>query len=138
MPAEQRKKSILVVDDEDAVRGAVSLALSKEGYDVTDAWGGADALAKAAQAKFDAAILDIRMPEMTGFDVMHTMRRMCPDTILIILTAMPDPESRYESLTRTAGVYAYLKKPCKLQALKDTLQKALAGQDSQRRTLPTA
>ena len=119
-------KLILVVDDEDAVRGAVSLALAKEGYDVTDASGGADALAKAAQEKFDVAILDIRMPEMTGFDVMHTMRRMCPDTVLIILTAMPDPESRFENLTKTAGVYAYLKKPCKLQALRDTLAEALA------------
>jgi CheY-like chemotaxis protein len=128
MTTGQRRRSILVVDDEDAVRGAVSLALEKEGYSVTDALGGADALAKAAQERFDAAILDIRMPEMTGFDVMHTMRRMCPDTVLIILTAMPDPESRFESLTKTAGVFAYLKKPCKLQALKDTLQRALAQQ----------
>ncbi|MEE8372404.1 MAG: response regulator [Dehalococcoidia bacterium] len=128
MTGKHKKRSILVVDDEDAVRGAVALALAKEGYDVTDAWSGADALTKVAQERFDAAILDIRMPEMTGFDVMHAMRRMCPDTILIILTAMPDPESRFESLTQTAGVYAYLKKPCKLQTLKDTIARALAQQ----------
>ena len=128
MMGEQRKKSILVVDDEEAVRGAVSLALLKEGYDVVDACSGSDALYKAAQEKFDAAILDIRMPEMTGFDLMHTMKRMCPDTVLIILTAMPDPDSRFESLTKTAGVFAYLKKPCKLQKLKDTLEAAFAQQ----------
>ncbi len=128
MTGKHSKRSILVVDDEDAVRGAVSLALAKEGYDVTEAWSGADALTKATQQKFDAAILDIRMPEMTGFDVMHALQRMCPDTILVILTAMPDPESRFESLTQTAGVYAYLKKPCKLQVLKDTIARALAQQ----------
>ena len=127
MTEEQTRRSVLVVDDEEAVRGAVSLALEREGYDVVSASSGADALTKVAQQKFDAAILDVRMPEMTGFDVMHAVRRMSPDTAVIILTAMADPDDRYESLTRTAGAFSYLKKPCKLQVLKETLQRAFVG-----------
>jgi len=129
MSDRMRGKSVLVVDDEDAVRGAVGWALTKYGYDVVEAATGQDALAKATQQRFDAAILDIRMPEMTGFDVMHALRRMSPETVLLILTAMPDPDSRFGELTKTAGVYAYLRKPCKAEELRTALEDALAGSE---------
>lgn len=125
----QKRRAILVVDDEDSVRKVVRSALEKDGYDVIDSWGGPDAITKAAQEKFDAAILDIRMPGMTGFDVMHVMKRMSPDTILIILTAMPDPASQFAGLAEQAGVFAYLQKPCKLRELRDTLTRAFAQAD---------
>ena len=137
MTTDRKKKTILVVDDEDPVRHLVCRALTKEGYDVIDSGSGPDAIVKLAQENFDAAILDIRMPEMTGFDLMHVMNRMCPGTVVIILTAMPDEDSRFESISKTAGVFAYLKKPCKLDELRDTLERAFAQQQASCDTLPT-
>ena len=122
----QKNRTILVADDEDIVRRVISMGLTKEGYKVIESWGGPDAIDKVLQEKFDAIILDIRMPGMSGFDVMHAANKICPDTIVIILTAMPDPESRFAGLAEKAGVFAYLKKPCKLYELVDTLQRAFA------------
>ena len=118
------KKTVLVVDDEDAVRRTICLGLKKGGYDVTAASNAMDAIDKAAEIHFNAAILDIRMPETSGFEVMHEIISKSPETAIIILTAMPDPESRFESLSKTAGVYAYLRKPCKINKLRETVAAA--------------
>jgi len=133
--AGQRKRAILIVDDEDEIRGAICEFLTGEGYDVIDSSGGPDAIVKASQESFDAAILDVMMPEMSGFDLMHVMRRMCPDTVVIMLTAMADPDSRFAGLAKTAGVFDYLTKPCKLADIKDTLERGFAQQQASRDAL---
>ncbi len=135
--AGQKKRSILVVDDEDEIRNALYMFLTGEGYDVIATSGGPDAISKVAQESFDAAILDVMMPEMSGFDLMHMMRRVSSDTIVIMLTAMDDPDSRFANLAKAAGVFDYLTKPCKLSVIKDTLERGFAQRQASRDALPT-
>ena len=128
MTTGQNKRSILVVDDEDAVRSAICEALTREDYDVIGSPSAPDAIIKVSQMKFDVAILDILMPDMSGFELIRVMSKMCPDTPVIILTAVVDPGSQFGNVAEAAGVVAYLKKPCKLRDLKDALQTALDQQ----------
>ena len=119
------KWTVLVVDDEEAARGAICEALEGEGYDITSSPNAPDAIVKISQMRFDMAILDILMPDMSGFELMGVMNKMCPETIIVVLTAMLDPDSQFGSTAETSGVFAYLRKPCKLKDLKETLQGAL-------------
>jgi len=125
-------KSILVIDDEEALRTMVCEYLSEEGFDVEESSSGEDALFKITQAHFDAIVSDVRMPGMSGFDLMYVLKKLCDDTVLIFLTAVPDPELKLTRLSQAAGVYAYLSKPCKLEYLKNTIENGLADQESRR------
>jgi len=119
-----KKRSILVVDDDDLVRQAVCKGLTAEGYKAVGVSGGAYALDRALQQQFDAMVLDIRMPEMDGFEALNLISRLCPNMQVIILSGMLDPESRFQTAAIQGGVFAYLKKPCRLQELSDTLMRA--------------
>ena len=78
----QPTASILVVDDEDSVRTTISAALDGEGYEVITSPNVPDAILKILQMKFHAAILDILMPDASGFELIGVMAKMCPETSL--------------------------------------------------------
>ncbi|MBT4512905.1 MAG: response regulator [Chloroflexi bacterium] len=128
MAEDQIRRSILVIDDEEPVRSAICEFLNASGYDVVDSHSGPDAICKVIQEHFDAIMSDIRMPEMSGLDLIHVFDKICEDTIVILLTAVPDPDANLATLAKEAGVFAYLNKPCKLQLVKDTLDQAFAEQ----------
>ncbi len=117
--------TVLVVDDEEAARNAITEALTREGYDVVSSPSAPDAIIKVVQMKFEVAIMDILMPDMSGFELIGVMSKICPETVVIVLTAMLDPSAQLGNTAEATGVFAYLKKPCKLRDLKDTLQRAL-------------
>lgn len=114
----------MIVDDDEARRQLVSRALTRDAFDVVALPSGPDAVRKLTQVKFDAAVVEVRMPEMAGLDLMHVINRVCPETVLIVLTEIADPDSRFGSISKPDGVFAYLRKPCKLDELRNTLQKA--------------
>lgn len=121
------KRSVLVVDDEEPVRAGICKALTKAGYEVVDAESGPDAIVKLTQEHFDAVVSDIRMPEMSGLDLIHVLRKLCDDTtVVVLLTAVPDPDGSLQTLATKAGVFAYLNKPCKLQEIVGTLEAGFA------------
>lgn len=126
-------KSILVVDDEDAVRSGIRKYLADTaGYDVEEAPGGPDALVRVTQRPFDAFVCDLRMPQMSGFDLIRALRRLCPDAIVIILTAVQDPDGSLQKMAKGAGVSAFLNKPCKASQLRDVLDASFAERDASR------
>jgi CheY-like chemotaxis protein len=125
MSTVQKRRSILVVDDEDAVREAVCQALAKEGYHIVDASSATDAIYEASRHKFDATILDIRMPGMSGDDLLPLLKKSCPHTAVIVLTAMSGDDPRFQALASSHQVFACLKKPCTIKDLRDTLRLAL-------------
>jgi len=127
MSAVQRKRSVLVVDDEDAVREAICQTLVREGYQVVDASNANDALYEASRARFDAAIVDIRMPGMPGDSLVPLLKKSCPDTIVIVLTAVSDDDPRFQALVHSNEAFACLKKPCTIKDLRATLKMALEG-----------
>ena len=104
---------ILVVDDEASLTDLLSMALRYEGWDVTSANGGQDALAKAREFKPDAMVLDVMMPDLDGLQVLSRLRQNNDDTPVLFLTAKDSVEDRVTGLT--AGGDDYVTKPFSLE-----------------------
>ncbi|HOY68164.1 MAG TPA: sigma-54 dependent transcriptional regulator [Candidatus Ozemobacteraceae bacterium] len=100
---------ILVVDDEHSVRWAFEKALKKAGYDVFLAETGARGLAIFEQVHPDLTLLDIRMPEMDGLQVLKKIRESHPDAQVIVMTAYTDMETTVSAMK--LGAYDFLSKP---------------------------
>src|SRR5437762_12898121 len=79
-------KKILIVDDEAMIRKAVHLALEKEGYEVDEAETGADALRRIELSKPDLILLDIMLPDVSGFDVCRDIRKTGHRVPIIIIS----------------------------------------------------
>ncbi|MCP4610425.1 MAG: response regulator [Planctomycetes bacterium] len=131
----EAKKSILVVDDDEAIQQLVCTGLAKAGYEVLYSPNGPDAMYKVSQEHFDAIISDVQMPEMSGLDLMYVLNKLCEDTLTILLTATADPGQKLAKLAKSAGVFAYLTKPCKLDVIKETLERGFAEQKASQKAI---
>ncbi|MAT35333.1 MAG: DNA-binding response regulator [Ponticaulis sp.] len=100
---------ILVVDDDDRIRDLTRRYLAGIGYHVTVAENGVAAQKLMAQLAFDLVILDVMMPEMTGFEFLAALRKIDTTTPVILLTARGDSEDRIEGLK--LGADDYVPKP---------------------------
>ena len=105
----------MVVDDDPAVRDAVRRALGFDGYEVTTAADGVEALDVLAAERVDALVLDVLMPRMDGLDVCRRLRSAGDTTPILLLTARAPVEDRVNGLD--AGADDYLVKPFALQEL---------------------
>lgn len=106
-----RRPLILVADDEDDILTLVSFTLRRENYDLLQARNGREALALATEKEPDLAVLDIKMPDLSGYEVMRKIREN-PDTRamrVIVLSAEAQLEKIAEAMT--GGADDYLKKP---------------------------
>src|SRR5256714_12415256 len=106
---------VLVVDDDPAVRAAVSRALRVD-YDVDEAVDGADALARQAAGPADAIVLDLLMPQLGGLDVCRALRRRDDPVPVLVVTARDAVDDRVEGLD--AGADDYLVKPFAVEELR--------------------
>lgn len=100
---------ILVADDDQTTRFAISSMLKKAGYAVTSVKDGAEALLKIRQIRFDLAFLDIRMPKLTGLEVLARVRLGTSHPKMVIMTSDGTPESVLSAVREQA--YEYLSKP---------------------------
>ncbi len=100
--------SLLFIEDDDAIRLALRLALEDEGYEVREAANGAEGLAEFAQHEADLVLLDLRLPDMSGFDVCRSLRAASIVPIIII-TAQTDTHDMVAGLE--AGADDYVTKP---------------------------
>ena len=103
------KKAVLVIDDEPSVADALKLILKDSGYDVVVAMTGGDAFEELGKRRFDLVIADVRLPDMSGLDVLRHLRRSHPGVFAVIITAHHTPELAAESLS--LGAVAVLPKP---------------------------
>jgi DNA-binding response OmpR family regulator len=101
-------ESLLFIEDDDGIRLALTLALEDEGYSVRQAADGAEGLAAFEQLAPDLVLLDLRLPDMSGFDVCRTMRAKSIVPIIII-TAQTDTHDMVAGLE--AGADDYVTKP---------------------------
>ena len=85
-----QKNRILVVDDEDALRTVLSSELEGEGYKVASAADGSEAIEILKKEGFDLILLDIKMPNVDGFEVLKFVKENHPDTKVIMLTGFAD------------------------------------------------
>lgn len=91
--------SILVVDDERVVCNAIARQLQNAGYTVHTAYNGTDAMALLEPGAIDLALIDIRMPKITGFDVLRYIQEKAPNTKTIMMTAYADIKSAIDSIS---------------------------------------
>jgi two-component system NtrC family response regulator len=114
---------ILVVDDEKNYLVVMAALLGGEGYEVATAQGGAKALAMAAASEPDLVITDMRMPQMTGLDLIHKLKETAPDLPVIVMTAYGTVENAVEAMK--AGASDYIVKPFENQELILTVERTL-------------
>jgi putative two-component system response regulator len=121
--AESAAKRVLVVDDEESIRSAIGKFLKSRGYDVSVANDGAGALEMLQQERFDALLCDVRMPGMSGTDVVPRAIELRPDIAVLMLTAVNDAPTATEVLAQ--GAMDYLMKPVELDDLAKAVERAL-------------
>ncbi|MBW2477619.1 MAG: nitrogen regulation protein NR(I) [Deltaproteobacteria bacterium] len=115
-------RHILVADDEESIRWVLSKALSKQGYQVDLATNGNEALTLCNRQAYDLAILDIKMPGMSGLDLLSQIQVKYPQTLVVIMTAESSMKNAVEAMKR--GAYDYITKPFDLDALDAIVLKA--------------
>ncbi len=110
---------VLFVDDERSLQEFMRTELPRLGHDVTVCPNGATALQAIAANTFDMAILDIRMPDMTGIDVLQRLKSASPDTEAVMMTGYASEDSMVQAMR--LGACDYLRKPCKMSEIEALL-----------------
>jgi two-component system, NtrC family, response regulator PilR len=126
-------EKILVVDDEKSMREFLEIMLEKDGYEVSCAESGAEALKAIRQHKFDLLITDIRMKPIDGLEVLRQCKAMSPSTAVIIISAFASAETAVVAMKE--GAYDYLPKPFKIDEMRSAITNALLstkGEESAR------
>ena len=121
MPENQRH--ILVVDDELSMRELLEFMLTREGYEVSLAQNGREAIDKLGEQHYDLLLCDIRLGDMTGLDVLQACKKTNPETVVIMISAYATTETAVEAMN--VGAYDYVPKPFDNEELKETIEKAL-------------
>ncbi|MGL5253746.1 MAG: sigma-54-dependent transcriptional regulator [Brevinema sp.] len=118
------KKSILVIDDEENIRGGLILALKSEGYTVQGAKDGAEGLEKVAALLPDAIICDVKMPKMDGITLLSEIKRLHTHIPVIMLTGHAGLDDAVDAMKQ--GAYDFLTKPVHLEKLFLVLNRAFS------------
>jgi two-component system cell cycle sensor histidine kinase/response regulator CckA len=123
------RPSILLVDDDHDILESLTLILSRKGYQVEAALTGADALIKARQQAPAVALIDLRLQEMSGLDLMRQVKKSCPGTQTIIGTGHTSKAAAIEATN--LGAFAYVEKPYDIEHLLVTLRRAVEKQEAE-------
>ena len=114
---------LLVVDDERSMRELLSIVLRREGYDVVLAENGHKAIDELERGRFDLLISDIKMPDMSGVEVLRAAKRIDQDMLGIMITAFASADTAIEAMR--LGAHDYLSKPFDVDELKMKVRNAL-------------
>ncbi len=122
-----RKKSILIVDDDRAILNTAKEILQLEGYDVDAVETGLEAIKRTQAAFYHLALLDIKLPDMEGTELLNKMHRTTPKMMKIMITGFPSLDNAVEALNQ--GADAYLLKPVNPEELLQTVAEKLKEQE---------
>jgi two-component system, NtrC family, response regulator AtoC len=114
--------SVLVVDDEQLIRWSLTERLSREGYRISEASTAAEAIERAAEG-VDLVLLDYRLPDADGLEVLKRIKQLDPDTLVIMLTAFSSIETAVEAMKH--GAYHFANKPFDVEEVAILVEKAL-------------
>jgi PAS domain S-box-containing protein len=120
---DSQKQKILIVDDERGLRLGTKRLLEKEGFEVVAAENGTEGMAFGTSTEFDAAIIDLKMPDFDGITVLKEIIKKYPNTVCFIATAYASYETAIES-TRV-GAFSYIPKPFSPEELLFQINKGL-------------
>jgi len=120
---------ILIVDDDDTIRSTMKAILEDEGYKVDLAANGKEGVQKAEKTAYNIALLDIRLPDMEGVELLKLMKPAVPRTRKIMVTGYPSTQNAIEALNKNAD--AYLIKPVDIEKLLSTIKEQLKLQEEE-------
>jgi len=121
---------ILIVDDEN-IRATLKRILTDEGYIVDLAETGNDAIQKTEKATYNIALIDIRLPDMEGVDLLMRLKDTVPKTRKIIVTGYPTLQNAMAAVNKHADYY--LTKPIEIEGMLATIKKQLLLQENEKR-----
>jgi two-component system nitrogen regulation response regulator NtrX len=122
---------ILIVDDDENIRNTLKAILEDEGYVVDAAVTGGEAIQKTQKTAYNVALLDIRLPDMEGVDLLKLIKDSVPRTRKIMLTGYPSMQNAIAALNKNAD--AYLVKPIEIENLLATVKNQLKLQEGERK-----
>ena len=118
----EKQIKVLLVDDEKSFVEVLFKRLSKRNIDVTKAFSGTEGIQALRSEDFDVAILDLKMEDLDGLEVLKIFKKMYAKMEVIILTGHESKQTAQEGLKY--GAFAYMTKPCDFEELIDTIRKA--------------
>jgi DNA-binding NtrC family response regulator len=114
--------NLLIVDDDDALRGLLARELTRSGHQVAEAADAAQCLERIREREPDVALVDLMLPDRPGIDVLRSLRQERPALEVVVLTAHGTVDTALAAMK--LGAFDYLRKPCHFQELEITLQRA--------------
>ena len=121
---------ILVIDDDESIRNSLAAILRDEGYEVDVASNGREALQKSEETIYNLALIDIKLPDMEGIDILIRMKDTVPKVRKIMMTGFPSVQNAIEAVNRKAD--AYLLKPVEVEKLLVTIREQLKLQENEK------
>lgn len=117
--------SVMIIDDEKIVGDMAKLSLEQEGYEVETFTNAEPALKRLGESAFDIVVTDYKMKGIDGMEVLRTIKRLYPNTKVIMITAFANLDTAIEALR--SDVFDFFPKPVKIKELKESIKKALAA-----------
>jgi len=114
---------ILIADDQDMMRDSLAATLAREGYEVMAATDGPVAVSKLSQQRFDLLISDLKMPKMTGIELLAEAKKLRPDMPVVLMTAFATVQTAVEAMK--LGAYDYIQKPFDGEEIKHLVERTL-------------
>jgi len=115
---------LLLVDDEEGFVNVIANRLGKRGIDTEKALSGTDGIQALRKQDFDVAVLDLKMEDMDGIEVLKIFKKMVPEMPVIMLTGHGSERAAREGIEQ--GAFDYLSKPCELQDLVGKIREAIS------------
>jgi DNA-binding NtrC family response regulator len=122
---------ILVIDDDENIRKVVEAILRDQGYEVDTAESGNDAIKKTEKNHYDLMLIDIRLPDMEGTELLYRVRDTTPKIRKIIVTGYPTLQNAVSAVNK--GADGYVMKPFDVDKLLDAIKDQLAKQREERK-----
>lgn len=117
------KHRIIVIDDEKIVGDMAKMSLEQDGYEVETFLNADPALARLGEEKFDVVVTDYKMKGIDGMEVLRTVKKLYPETKVIMITAFANLDAAIEALR--GDVHDFFPKPLKIKDLKASIERAL-------------
>ena len=117
-----KRMRLLLVDDEESYVNVLSKRMTKRNFEVSSALSGAQAIRILRKQDFDAVVLDLKMEDMDGIEVLKILKTMAPELPVIMLTGHGSETAAREGIT--FGAFDYLTKPCDLDELIEKIRAA--------------
>lgn len=121
---------ILIVDDDESIRTVLATILEEEKYEVDTAQNGEDAIEKTKTQFFNLALIDIRLPDMEGTELLTRMKETIPKMRKIIVTGYPSLQNAIEAVNK--GADAYVMKPFDMAKVLKTIKEQLAKREQEK------